>query len=341
MKILRRFALIFATTLAAGQLFSAENARVAKPRILVRAQPSIHSEILTKLEQGEQVSILEEVAKEKAKEGEPAKWLKIQMPANVPVWVFSPYLNPDNTIKVSRLNLRAGPGENYSVVGRLERGAAIKPIRQVEEWTEVETPTDAYGFIAADLVERSGAQVAASNTPPSPAQSAAQTKPLELTTRQLPEDATPPPAARDQAPAQTAPPVDLAAQPPAATSRAPQNPSGSAPPATSTPATPQQPVFTDPSPLANQEKGRTVRREGIIRSTRNHLAPTYEELINAETRKTVNFLWTGPNGVDLKLFRGKKVVVTGEEGLDPKFPKIPVIEIHAIEPAPDVLSESN
>ena len=67
MKILRRFALVLATTLAAGQLFAAESARVAKPRILVRAQPSIHSEILTKLEQGEQVSILEEVAKEKAK----------------------------------------------------------------------------------------------------------------------------------------------------------------------------------------------------------------------------------------------------------------------------------
>ncbi|HYE32605.1 MAG TPA: SH3 domain-containing protein [Methylomirabilota bacterium] len=345
MKIFERFAVVVALAMTLGQLFAAETATVSKPRILVRAQPSIHSEILTKLEQGEQVTILDRVAKDKPKEGEPAAWLKIGMPANVPVWVFTPYLNPDHSVKVSRLNLRAGPGENYSVVGRLERGASVKPIRQVEEWTEVETPKDAYGFIAADLVSGANPQLAQNEQPT--AKAAPQNDaPPAVTTRALPQDPTPPPVAQDSPRTQPAAPVDLGAR---QAQQAP--PAIQTPPAAETPANAAAPSQTAPpaiqpsSPATaaepGAEKGRTVRREGVIRSTKNPLAPTYEELVSTETRKTINFLWTGPNGMDLKRFRGKKVVVTGEEGLDPKWPRIPVIEVQSIEPAPDVLSESN
>ena len=42
----------------------------------------------------------------------------------------------DGVVVPNRLNLRAGPGENYSVLGRLEKGAAVKSIRTIEEWME-------------------------------------------------------------------------------------------------------------------------------------------------------------------------------------------------------------
>lgn len=331
MKILQRFACALALAAAAGQLLAAESAQVSKPRILVRAQPTIYSEILSKLEQGDKVTILEDITIEKPKEGEPAKWLRIKMPDNVPVWVFSPYLNQDHTVKVSRLNLRAGPGENYSVVGRIDRGAAVKPIRSVEDWTEVETPAEAYGFIAADLVERSGAAQAPATPVATERATPPTTAPATPTTPVVQET---PPAVAQTPP----PPVVETRQVPVET-----------PPAAAQPVQPERPIAQPTTPVVvqaqptppaqEQSSARIVRREGIVRSTKNILAPTYEELVSVETRKTINFLWTGPNGADLKPLRGKRVVVIGEEGLDPKFPRTPVIEIHSIEPAPDV--ESN
>jgi uncharacterized protein YraI len=64
------------------------------------------------------------------------------MPTNVPVWINASFIELTNsTVKPARLNMRAGPGEKHSVVGLLERGAAVKPIRTTDEWMEIETPT--------------------------------------------------------------------------------------------------------------------------------------------------------------------------------------------------------
>ena len=52
------------------------------------------------------------------------------MPTNVPAWVKSDYIDAaTKSVKVHRVNLRGGPGENFSVVGRLEKGSAINELR--------------------------------------------------------------------------------------------------------------------------------------------------------------------------------------------------------------------
>src|SRR5437870_555106 len=111
------------TTLTGG----AEIGAAKENYVNVRGQPSFVGEIVTRLKKGEEVAILEEIMVEKPKPGEPGKWFKIAMPANTPVWVYSPLVDPTSkTVAPRRLNLRAGPGENYSVVGRLDQGAAVK-----------------------------------------------------------------------------------------------------------------------------------------------------------------------------------------------------------------------
>src|SRR5262245_29324291 len=123
-------------TLAAGLRLAAEEMAVVKDgRVNVRGQPSLAGEVITQLQKGEKVTILEEIPVAKPKTNEPARWARIKMPPNTPVWVYAPYLDQTNkSVRVSRLNLRAGPGENYSVVGRLARGATVTEIRRVEDW---------------------------------------------------------------------------------------------------------------------------------------------------------------------------------------------------------------
>jgi hypothetical protein len=79
---------------------------------------------------------------------------------------------------------------------------------------------------------------------------------------------------------------------------------------------------------------RVVRREGLVRSTVSIQAPTYYELLNPENRKTINFLHAENLEVNLKDYRGRRIIVTGEEAIDPRWPKTPVIEVETLELIP-------
>ena len=77
---------------------------------------------------------------EKPKAGEPAQWAKIAYPAGAHVWVHSSYVDDNKTVKPKKLNVRTGPGENYSIVGVIEHGTAVKEISAKGKWMEIEAP---------------------------------------------------------------------------------------------------------------------------------------------------------------------------------------------------------
>ncbi len=324
-----------------GSLLAEETGVINQPRVNVRGQPSLVGEVITQLKKDEPVVILEEIKVAKPKAGEPAQWARIQMPPNTPVWVFASFLDPaTKTVAVSKLNLRAGPGENYSVVGRLEKGAAVKEIRTVEDWMEIETPAGAYGFIALDLITRTGSKGTAPESAPAkttvaaaPVESPAVTAPVKEP-EPVPPPVTATPVTAEPAPAKVVDipvkqeplvaPVVVPAETPAVTAAVPAAPTPAIlPPVTTKPA-------ADLGPLPK----RVVRREGIVRSTASVQAPTYYELISPETRKTINYLHPSKSEINIKPFRGKTVVVVGEEGIDSRWPTTPVIEIETIEIAP-------
>ncbi|MBU6399613.1 MAG: SH3 domain-containing protein, partial [Verrucomicrobia bacterium] len=153
-----------ACTLLAAQ--ADETAVVQAERVNVRGKPSTFGEVVTQLKRGETVTVLEEIPTAKPKPGEPAKWAKIKMPENTPLWVNASFIDPTNkTVKVKRLNVRAGAGENYSVVGRLAQGDVVKEIRVVDDWMEIETPTNTYAYVAADLIQKPESTPAATEPP--------------------------------------------------------------------------------------------------------------------------------------------------------------------------------
>ena len=100
------------------------------------------------------MTVIEEVTLKKPKTDEPSKWAKIALPSSVGVWVHSDYIDPNSkTSKPKQLNLRSGPGENYSVLGRVPKGTAIKEIEVKGHWVKIEAPADTYAFVAAHLLQ--------------------------------------------------------------------------------------------------------------------------------------------------------------------------------------------
>ena len=301
---------------------SAETATVKPDKVNVRGQALLSGEIITQLQKGETITILDEIVVPKPKKGEPAKWLKIELPSNTPVWVYAPYIEITNkAVNVSRLNLRAGPGENFSVLGRVERGTTLKEIRTEKNWMEVEAPTGAYAFIAAEYVERT----APAPVPvPAAAEPAPATAPAPATTPPQPALPTPTVVAVQPEPA-PAPAVEPAPTPPTTTA-APTN-AVAAPPEPS-------PTTPEPTPTVEVTPKRTVTREGRVVVSMSIQAPTEYALQSPETRRFINYLHTEQIGIKLKSFAGRRVIVSGEELIDVRWTNTPILEVESINIVP-------
>ncbi len=277
-------------------------ATVKQEAVNVRGRSSFVGEVITHLHKGETVSVLEEINISKPKKDEPAKWAKILMPTNTPVWVSGDYVDATSMTAKSRLNVRGGPGENYSVVARVEKGTPIKEIRKNKGWIEIETPTNAFGFVAADFlnIQPATAPVIAATTP-EPAPAPAPTPAPEPTT--VTPEAAPVAANPNEAPAPAATPADAA---PAPVAPAPE-------------------VSNEPPPK------RVVTREGTVKKTLNIQAPTDYELHDARTGEVIEYLMSATSDKTLKPYLGVRVLVTGPEVLDARWKSTPIVEVENIE----------
>lgn len=342
MKTLGRWSLAvgwLAVTLGAAGA-AEHRAIVTADQVNVRGQARLNSEVVTQLREGEEVMVLEEIPVKNPQAGEPAVWARIQLPPNTPVWVFAPYVESGNgVVKVSRLNLRAGPGENYSVLGRVERGAVVKEIRVEKNWMEIEAPQGAHAYIAASFLKPVAAAATAST--PSAAQPVAQpaAEPAAQPGAQPQTAATSPSESASTEVAATAPtaptaPVD---EPPSTTQAlesetAPAAPIDPTAAATTPSATPPPPAAAAAQPEADTR--RIVSREGRVIISRSIQAPTDYALESLDTRRTINYLHSEDLGVNLKVYAGRKVIVTGEELMDKRWARTPIVEVESIRLVP-------
>ena len=111
--------------------------------LIVRGQAGLKGEVVAHLNKGDTVTVLSQINLDKHKADEPAQWAKIALPASTHVWVFAKFIDEaNNTVSPKKLNLRAGPGENYSVLGVIERGTAVNIIRpRATGWKSSRRPT--------------------------------------------------------------------------------------------------------------------------------------------------------------------------------------------------------
>lgn len=273
-------------------------------RVMVRGRAGLRGEIIGRMTNGEPVTVIEEVDLKHSGPNEPSAWAKIELPAKVHPWVHGSYVDPaSKTVTANTLNVRGGPGENYSVLGTLRKGDPVQEVGSKGVWIQIEAPTNAYAFMAAPyLIQETPALAMA--TP-------------ETTTK--PAEPTPTPETVANEPAVASAPTNAPAVPEVAAG------TNEVAAATTSEETQETPAVPEPPPP------RIVQREGYVRSTFSIQAPTPFELISPDTHKIINYLYTTSTNLDLSRYKGLHIIVTGEEGLDERWRNTPVILIRRIQ----------
>ena len=277
------------------------SATVTGETVNLRGQAGLNGEVVGHVKKGDTVTVLAEIDLDKPKAGEPAKWAKISLPASEKVWVNAKYVDATNNLVVAKkLNLRGGPGENFSVLGVVEKGASVTPVTTKGDWMQIQTPANAFAFVSAHLLKQEGATPAVTAPP----------------VAMLTPTPTPVIEAPVIVPQVTPPPV----MPP--------------------PVAPVLPVMSMPTPMPIFGAGyhtnplpRIVTHEGSVRDSVSPVAPSYFELFDPETDKAIDYLYTASTNLNLARYNGMHITVTGQEAMDPRWKDTPVLtikEIHVI-----------
>ena len=286
---------------APGAPFIENETAVSKQNnVNVRAQSHINSEVVFRLQKGDAVTVMKEVVLPHPKADEPAQWVQIGLPASTPVWVSANFIDANQNVTPAKLNVRSGPGENYSVVGVLRKGDPVKAMHTKEGWTQIDAPTNAFGFVAAHLLDHK------EMTPPVN---------VTMTTPMPTPEVTPVNSGggKPGTPATGAPGSTTPATGPGTSM------------AMTTPAPTPEPAVEGPAPE------RVVSREGMVGDTVSVQAPTYFQLESLDDGKAIDYLYTTSANLVLEHWRGKKVLVTGVESLDERWPSTPVLTIQKIQ----------
>ncbi|HVM48249.1 MAG TPA: SH3 domain-containing protein [Candidatus Acidoferrum sp.] len=310
---------------------------VVASNVNVRGQAKLKSEVVTHITKGDTVTVLEELVNNNSGPEEPSAWAKISLPPGAHAWVNAGFIT-NSAVRPKKLNVRSGPGENYSVIGLLQKGDAVKEIKTKGDWTEIEPPAGAYAFVAAQFLSQEKSELAAATTPaPTPAPT-----PTAPPTTPAPTAVTPPPTTPPPPPEPTPTPSAVATAPSVAPppTEAPSVPTPPAPPPKPAPAetaavmppvtTPAVPAPAETAVPEEPPPPRIVEREGIVRGMTSIQAPSRFVLISPDNRKDIDYLYTPSTNLDLRRYKGLRIIVTGEEGIDERWGNTPVLTIHEI-----------
>ena len=292
-------------------------ATVVAENLNVRGQATVHSEAITQLNPGDTVTVVEQINREKSDPGDASQWAKIEYPDKADVWVHTAYVDRNTmTVTADELNLRAGPGENYSVVGSVTKGTQLREVLTEGNWMKIAAPHGAYAFVAAMYLQQ---QAPRPSAPPVTVET-----PIKMPGPET-NAATPTIASTEETPATAA---DLASNEPEEPTTTPSTDLMTVESPTLQP-TDSAPV-TEPTPPAQPPPPRVVTHEGVVKATLSIQAPTPYALVNPDTGRTVNYLLSPTTNLDLALYKGLRIVVNGEEGLDARWTNTPVITIKRI-----------
>ena len=334
-----------------------ETGTVARNNVNVRGRAGFIGEAITTLKAGETVEVLDRVTLSNPKSGEPADWLKISLPQNTPVWVHASYVDPvDMTVTASRLKVRGGPGVNFSVLGFVERGTPVSEIRREGNWIEMAQTPGLAGFVAASMIDIASPVLAETETTTTttaePEEGSVTEEPLEEETLVVAEEGTLP--VTDITEPEEQKPVKEAL--PGSTTTVVADP---APAIVATDPTADRPLATDErARLALEQRTvegqtwyvagdpddallaelpeyrRKVIREGVIRRTGSIQSPSDFSLVSARNGVKINYLYTSYTNIPLVDLLGVRVRISGEEGLDPRWPNTPVLLIKSLHVIP-------
>jgi len=83
---------------------------------------------------------------------ESGKWFRVLPPKGTKLYVYEKLIQ-DGKVSVKTLNVRSGPGINYTKMGEVLRGQDVKVIDQRNEWLAIVPPDNCYLWISTDYLE--------------------------------------------------------------------------------------------------------------------------------------------------------------------------------------------
>ncbi|MFM2294027.1 MAG: hypothetical protein RLZZ350_440 [Verrucomicrobiota bacterium] len=300
-------------------------ATVVAKHVNVRGKPTIHSEVLTRLNEGDTVTVIEEITRDNAKADEPSFWAKIAAPSTAHLWVNAQFVDTNKVVTVKKLNLRTGAGENYSVAGQLVKGNTVNELGSKNGWLEIAPAANSFAYVAAAYLKQGAPTTGGEIPTPAPGT----TTPAGATndwTTPTPEPAPTPTTVTGDTNMIATSTTDIATPANTGSELLPAAQAG----VTNTTAVKPAKESLVPKIVVPVEP-RIVQREGIVRRTFSIQAPTSFALASPDTGATINYLYTAVKTLNLARYKGMHIIVTGEEGLDERWRNTPVITIQKIQ----------
>lgn len=113
----------------------------------IRAGQSVNFERLCQLKQGREVVVL----------GRKYSWYKIRLPQEADCYVNAKYVQPRieniGMVTTNRVNLRAGPFKDASLLGRVNKGTRVRIKGKKDDWYQIEPIQEASGWISDNFIK--------------------------------------------------------------------------------------------------------------------------------------------------------------------------------------------
>ncbi len=274
-------------TAAMAQTNAARQLTVLRQNVNLRAKPSMSAEVVAQVSAPEKLSV-KSVTEE---------WVEVVPPPHAELWVLSDYVQ-DGVIRCDqRVNVRAGAGINFNVVGQLADGDSVAVRGTHADWVKIAPPDNTSLWVAKSMVELTAAGAAATQAVDA----------ATVTAAALP----PPPAAPEPAPAPV--PEPAAALPAPAPAPASEPPLPPPPPAPApAPLIAKPPADLDLHP--GKPQGQWRQYEGVLRP-RSFIfgAPSRYRLTEERAGSVATICHVRGNEAQLRALVNRRMAISGRE----------------------------
>ena len=125
----------------------------------MRSGPGTNYSSLTKVNKGDSVVVL----------GEEFGWVKIEVPSATFSWISTDYVERgegnQGTVTASGVNIRAGSGTDFDVLGQVNKGQRIEILDEVQGWYKIRPAAGAVAWIRSDYIYYKGKALAEPSPP--------------------------------------------------------------------------------------------------------------------------------------------------------------------------------
>lgn len=108
----------------------------------LRARPTLASETVGQVSRPEKLAAKSFID----------EWVEVEPPSSVDLWVLGDYVR-NGVIDGDNVNVRAGAGINFNIVGQLDSGAEVTVRGELGQWVSIKPPDGSSLWIHASLVE--------------------------------------------------------------------------------------------------------------------------------------------------------------------------------------------